>query len=188
MQYYNKHSKEFIDNTIACDMSFQYSMLEKYLALNDTILDIGFGSGRDSLYFSKNYNVYSIDPEESFVIHAKEMGLTNVFNTDVLNMDYIDKFNGIWACASLLHVKEDKLKDAFISCERALKDNGYMYVSFKYGDFCGLRQERYYIDLTEKSIKNYLPNNLCPVEYKITSDVRSDREDKWLNVILRKTK
>ena len=81
-----------------------------------------------------------------------------------------------------------ELKDAFISCERALKDNGYMYVSFKYGDFCGLRQERYYIDLTEKSIKNYLPNNLCPVEYKITSDVRSDREDKWLNVILRKTK
>ena len=41
---------------------FNYAFFEKYLS-NDTktILDIGFGSGRDSLYFSKKYDVYPND-------------------------------------------------------------------------------------------------------------------------------
>ena len=74
--YYKENKDEFINNTINCDMSFHYNMFEKYL--NDdakTILAIGFGSGRDSLYFSEKYEVYSIDPVEEFCEHAKNLGL-----------------------------------------------------------------------------------------------------------------
>ena len=62
-----------------------------------------------------------------------------------------------------------------------------MYCSFKYGNFQGERNGRYYIDLTEESIKNYLSNtNMEILEYMITSDARPNRSDKWLNVILKK--
>lgn len=187
--YYEKNSEKFIEETINSDMSVQYLMFEKYLKTNDYILDLGFGSGRDSLYFRKKYLVTSIDPVGSFVINAKKFGLTNVYQTSVLEMDFENHFNGIWACATLLHVDKSDLNLAFKKCAKALKNDGIMYVSFKYGDFEGLRNGRYYLDLTETSILHFLNDvNLKMLEYSITSDVRPNRNDKWLNVILKKCK
>lgn len=187
--YYEKNSEKFIEETINSDMSDQYLMFEKYLKTNDYILDLGFGSGRDSLYFRKKYLVTSIDPARSFVINAKKLGLTNVYQTSVLEMDFENHFNGIWACATLLHVDKSDLNLAFKKCAKALKNDGIMYVSFKYGNFEGLRNGRYYLDLTETSILHFLNDaNLKILEYSITSDVRPNRNDKWLNVILKKCK
>ena len=71
MNYYKEHAQEFINDTFECDMSKQYYFFEKHLKSKGTILDIGFGSGRDSLYFqSKGYEVYAIDPEEEFPSHS----------------------------------------------------------------------------------------------------------------------
>ena len=78
--YYKDNKDEFINSTINCDMSYHYNLFEKYLnSYAKTILDIGFGSGRDSLYFSKKYEVYSIDPVEEFCDNAKKIGLKMYF-------------------------------------------------------------------------------------------------------------
>lgn len=186
MSYYKDHSQEYIANTFVCDMSEQYSFFEKHLKEKSTILDIGFGSGRDSLHFkSKGYGVYSIDPEESFVAHAKEIGLQNVYQLKAEEIEFAGVFDGIWACASLLHVPSKDLKGVFKKCSTALKENGIMYVSFKQGDFEGERDGRFYLDLTESKLKNLLEDTgLVIREIKITKDVRSDREDVWLNALL----
>lgn len=184
--YYHEHSKEFIEDTFSADMSEQYCFFEKYLNRNGTILDIGLGSGRDSLYFkSKGYEVYAIDPEEEFVKHAMKMGLSNVFCLKAQDMEFDCTFDGIWACASLLHIGSNELKNVFVKCHKALKSNGIMYVSFKYGNFEGERSERYYIDLDERTILNFLVDTgLKVLDYYISQDVRPNRKDKWLNVIL----
>ena len=185
MTYYKEHAKEFIKDTFDCDMSEQYRFFEKYLNGKGTILDIGFGSGRDSLYFqSKGYDVYAIDPEDEFVKHGIKLGLKNVYQMKAEDINYVDKFDGIWACASLLHVSSMNLRKTFDRCSAALKDGGVMYVSFKYGVFEGERNGRKYLDLNEESIKKY--TNLSIVDIKITKDVRPNRLEKWLNVILRK--
>ena len=188
MDYYNKHSKEFIEGTINCDMTLQYNLFLKHLNKSaKTILDLGFGSGRDSLYFSKNYEVYSIDPTKVFCDNAIKLGLKNVECISAEEMTYNELFDGIWACASLLHIKGTNLNDCFKKCSKALKNDGVMYCSFKYGDFEGIRNERFFLDLNEESIKKYLNDtNLYIVEYSITDDVRVDRTDKWLNVIMKK--
>lgn len=49
--YYDINYKEYIQNTINCDMSNHYQKFIKYLPSNSKILDIGFGSGRDMIYF-----------------------------------------------------------------------------------------------------------------------------------------
>lgn len=188
MSYYKEHAKEFIENTFNCDMSEQYRFFEKYLNGKGIILDIGFGSGRDSLYFkSKGYLVYSIDPEEEFVKHAKDLGLSNVFCMKAQEMKFDNMFDGIWACASLLHSTSSELKDAIKKCHKALKNNGIMYASFKYGDFEGERNGRYYLDLNELSFNRYLiGNKLELIDISISEDVRPNKREKWLNILVRK--
>lgn len=186
MSYYSEHAQEFIDNTIDCDMSEQYRLFEKYLNKKGAILDIGFGSGRDSLYFkSKGYKVYSIDPEVKFVKHAKELGLDNVFLLHAEDMNFQNMFDGIWACASLLHIKSVDLNVVFKKCDCALKNNGIMYASFKYGEFEGVRNGRIYLDLNETNLISYLQStNLKVIRQLISKDVRPGREEKWYNVVL----
>ena len=185
--YYHSHSQEFIQDTLKADMSLQYHFFEVYLENKGKILDIGFGSGRDSLFFQeKGYEVYAIDPEEEFVQHGKELGLKNVYLLRAQDMDYKDMFDGIWACASLLHIPSKELKNVFTKCEEALKESGIMYVSFKYGNFEGKRNGRFYLDLTEEAIQKYTDMEI--LETVITMDVRPNRNEKWLNVILRKNR
>lgn len=186
--YYKDNKLEFIKNTINCDMSFHYNLFEKYLNNNaKTILDIGFGSGRDSLYFSNKYEVYSIDPVEEFCNHGKELRLKNVYCMKVQELVYANMFDGIWACASLLHIPSYELVDVLNRCYNALKYNGVMYCSFKYGEYEGERNGRFFLDLIEERFRQYVSKTKFQIlETCITEDVRQDRNEKWLNVILSK--
>lgn len=185
-EYYNKHAKSFIDDTFYADMKVQYNFFLKHMPNEGRLLDLGSGSGRDSLFFqSLGYSVVAVDPVEAFVANAKKLGIKEVIQSSVEDMDFENEFDGIWACASLLHVPTKKLNLAFKNCSKALKKNGILYVSFKYGNFEGKRNDRYYVDLTEESINQYLKDTgLTVVEIILTDDVRKDRKDKWFNGIL----
>ncbi|MEG2896052.1 MAG: SAM-dependent methyltransferase, partial [Niameybacter sp.] len=78
--------------------------------------------------------------------------------------------------------------DVFTRLARALKDGGILYASFKYGDFEGERNGRYFTDYTEARFAKLLEHfpELKWIEQGITIDKRPDREEKWLNVIVRK--
>ena len=190
-KYYEEHANDFIEGTINCDMSVQYNFFEKYLNKDSKrIMDLGFGSGRDSLYFkTKGYIVTSIDPTKEFCVKAKELGLNDIRCITAQEIDYNNEFDGIWACASLLHVPTKELNDVFNRCYKSLKKNGIMYCSFKYGNFEGIRRERFFVDLNEELLKEYIKNTGFIIkEFLITKDVRPDREESWLNVILKKGK
>ena len=105
-KYYKDHANDFIEGTINCDMSVQYNLFEKYLSKDSKrIMDLGFGSARDSLYFkSKGYQVTSIDPIKKFCVKAEKLGLDDIKCMTAQEIDYNEEFDGIWACASLLHV------------------------------------------------------------------------------------
>jgi SAM-dependent methyltransferase len=187
-EYYDNNAENFIVSTIECDMQEQYDLLEKYLKDKSTILDLGFGSGRDMLYFkSKGFEVSGIDYSEKFCEHAKEIGIKNVYNCSIMNFDSLVKFDAIWACASLLHIPKDDLELALKKCYNLLKDDGYMYVSFKYGDFEGEKKGRYFTYMTENLFRSYYQLvGFKFIETSISEDVRKDRNNKWLNVILKK--
>ena len=72
----------------------------------------------------------------------------------------------------------------------ALKDKGIIYTSFKYGDYEGERNSRYFTDFTLELFEEYIERvpELQIEEYWITGDVRPGRsKEKWLNLILRKS-
>lgn len=157
MKYYSEHNNEYIENTKNADMSNLYKFFEKYLSKDSKrIMDLGFGSGRDSIYFkSKGYDVLAIDPTLEFCEYGKQIGL-NVRCIKAEDLDYNNEFDGIWACASLLHVSSKDLNNVFNKCYKALNNNGIMYASFKYGSFNGIRDGRQFLDLNEELILNYI--------------------------------
>ena len=98
-------------------------------------------------------------------------------------------FDGIWACASILHVSKTELYLVLRKMCDALKSGGIIYTSFKYGEFEGNRYGRYFTDFTEISFQEYIRDisEFSIEEIWITGDVRPGRGDeKWLNLILRK--
>jgi len=95
----------------------------------------------------------------------------------------------LWACSSILHLPKNELKAVFMKMFKALKEDSIIYTSFKYGDFEGERNGRYFTDFTEKTFEKFVGeiDNLQVKEEWITGDVRPGRgEEKWLNVILQK--
>ena len=71
----------------------------------------------------------------------------------------------------------------------ALKSTGVIYTSFKYGEFEGVRNGRYFTDFTENSFQEFIAEipELTIEDQWITGDVRPGRGDeRWLNLILRK--
>lgn len=105
------------------------------------------------------------------------------------DLDEVEKYDGIWACASILHVKKAELPGILRKMSAAIKLNGIIYVSFKYGDFEGERNGRYFTDMTEDSMAQLLEiiPELSIEKQWITGDVRAGRGDeRWLNMILRK--
>ena len=188
MSYYSKHAKEYIDRTINVDMRDYYSIFLGYIESSSKILDVGFGSGRDSLYFSKlGYEVTSIDPIKEFCENGINLGLKDVKQMSIEDITYLNQFNGIWACASLLHLESSKLVDVFNKCYSSLKDNGVMYVSFKYGDYEGYIEDRYFTYLKEESFKDIISKTNFKIEKLwINESDKLNRDIKWLNIILRK--
>lgn len=185
MTYYSKHAKEYIESTIHADMSKEYQMVERYLQKGDAILDVGFGSARDMLYFqSKGYRVEGIDPEIEFVNHAKDLGL-NVKVGDIRSFSSDKKFKLIWCCASLLHLKREeifKTIDRLISC---LDDDGILFVSMKYSlQEDGIDDKgRYFTYFSDKDI-SLLPN---VIETSIKDDPTRD-DVRWVNVVMKTEK
>ena len=102
----------------------------------------------------------------------------------------MERYDGILACASILHVPSAALPDIFRRLKRAVKRDGIIYVSFKYGDFEGERNGRYFTDLTEERLKALLveADPIAPLAINdlwITSDARPGRNrEMWLNAIL----
>ena len=183
-QYYSNNYKEYISSTQNVDMTEHYNQFLPYLSKDAKILDIGFGSGRDMLYFaSKGFNVFGVDNVSEFVDNAKANGL-NIELCDFHNLPYVESFDGIWACASLLHSNDLSL--AFNNLYKALKVGGYIYLSMKYGKDSSIENGRFYQYVDEQKLKNLCENsNLSIVEIYNSEDLLK-RNNGWINAVLRK--
>ena len=191
LNYYDKDAESFVYDTIDVPFSDVHNHFTEYLPKGAYILDFGCGSGRDTKEFlSRGYKVDAIDGSAKLCeIATKNTGIP-VRNALFSELDEEEKYDGIWACSSILHLTKEELKTVFEKIHKATKRGGYIYTSFKYGSFEGYRNERYYTDFTEESFEVFIKDiaDLILIEEWVSSDVRPGRsDDKWLNLILKKT-
>ena len=190
LDYYNKNASSFAETTIDVDFQKTQKRFQKLLPMQGYILDFGCGSGRDTKYFlSQHFQVDAIDGSEELCRIASDYAGIKVEKMLFKELEEIEKYDGIWACSSILHLSKNELKAVFEKMIKALKRDGIIYTSFKYGDFEGERNGRYFTDFTEEKFEKFVQNieNVKLREEWITSDVRPGRGDeKWLNLILQK--
>lgn len=190
LAYYNTNAKIFTESTINVDFSsVQNKFLDK-LRSGAYILDFGCGSGRDTKYFLEiGYTVEAIDGSKELCKIASEYAGIEVKNMLFQDLQEVQKYDAIWACSSILHLSYTELVDVMKKIAVALKDKGLLYTSFKYGTYEGIRNGRYFIDMTEDSLEKLLQEvgGFEVEELCVTSDLRPGRGgEKWLNLFLRK--
>ena len=118
------------------------------------ILDLGCGSGRDTLAFRHlGFHVVPVDGSEGMCRIASESTGSEVRRLDFFDLDYVDEFDGVWACASLLHLRPEEIPEVMALVRRALRSGGVFFLSFKEGDFRGYRDGRWYTDMTSEGLR-----------------------------------
>lgn len=190
LKYYNENAQSFASGTVSVKFTeVQDKFLEK-LNPDAYILDFGCGAGRDTKYFlSRGYQVDAIDGLEQLCRIASEYTGIKVRQMLFQELDEKEKYDGIWACASILHLPKKQLREVLENMYAALKSEGWIYTSFKYGEFEGERNGRYFTDFTTDTFKDFIHDmhGLKIEEHWITGDVRPGRgEEKWLNLLLQK--
>ena len=188
MNYYDENAQEFFEGTVDADMSSHHQEFLKMLDENSCILDAGCGSGRDTKVFkSLGHNVVSIDASAEMCRIASNYTGVNIKQLRFQDINYNEIFDGIWASASLLHVPSRELDSVLGKLKDSLKDDGVFYASFKYGDFEGMRNERFFNDLTETEAREiFEKNDFKVLKTWITEDSRPERDEKWTNILVRK--
>ena len=190
LAYYNTNAKAFTESTINVDfVAVQNKFLNK-LNKGDYSLDFGCGSGRDTKYFlEQGYLVEATDGSKELCKMASSYTGIDVKHMLFQELQEVEKYDAIWACSSILHLPYEELVSVMKKMVISIKENGLIYTSFKYGSFAGVRNGRYFIDMTEDTLMELLQDvgGLELEELWITSDVRPGRgEEKWLNLFLRK--
>lgn len=190
IDYYEQKAKSFIEGTLNVNFTEIQEVFLELLPEKAVILDFGCGSGRDTKYFlEQGYSVDATDGSLEICKAASDYTGIKVKHMYFHELDECEKYNGIWACASVLHLKKQELPEIIQKMSTATKKNGIIYLSFKYGDFEGERNGRYFTDMTEETMSDLLRNfpELKVDKQWITGDVRAGRGDeRWLNMILRK--
>ena len=189
LDYYNHHVQSFISTTVSVNFK---PVQDKFIhALNGPkVLDFGCGSGRDTKYFLESgLQVTAVDGSETMCRYASEFTGIQVQNMLFQDLDAQNLYDGIWACSSILHLPKKELENVLCKMVEALHVGGITYTSFKYGNFEGERNGRYFTDFTIESFRDFIRkiDGVVLEEYWISDDVRPGRgEEKWLNVMLRK--
>ncbi|WP_281627828.1 class I SAM-dependent methyltransferase [Traorella massiliensis] len=190
IQYYNENAEQFINTTLDVNFTEIQDEFLSMLRKESYILDFGCGSGRDTKYFlERGFVVDAVDGSLEMCKRASEVTGIRVKHMLFDELNEINKYEAIWACSSILHLSYMQLVAVFNKMLKALKADGIIYTSFKYGDFEGFRNGRYFIDFDEEKLER-LKKDVPALEVEkmwITTDVRPGRdEEKWMNLILKK--
>lgn len=153
--YYEKNAAAYFEMTLRVDMTGIYDRFLGYVPEGGLILDAGSGSGRDTLAFLKrDYEVEAFDASAALCELSTRMTGIPARVLTFQEFERPPRYDGIWACASLLHVPKDELQDAVTRLIGALKPGGALYVSFKHGSGERISEDRrFYLDLDEATLR-----------------------------------
>lgn len=182
LEFYDADPEGYFDRTFHRNVSSSVERFVSRLPAGARILDLGCGSGRDTLRFrDMGFDVLPADGSEGMRRVAKERLGIDVVPMRFDELPWTDEFDGVWACSSLLHVPSADLPHVFSLVRRALMDGGMFFCSFKRGDFEGERDGRRYTDMTTDSLRRLLTSSGFAVS-DIWEEVGSDGTA-WVNSI-----
>lgn len=194
--HYTTHADAYAASTREVDMTPLYSRFLPHVPAGGRILDAGCGSGRDALAFrQRGHAVEAFDASRELATLASAHAGIPVRVMDFLQLgDDADArfdcpFDGIWACASLLHVAEAEQCEAWTRLWRLLAPGGVVYASYKLGE--GERVdalERPFTDATEPRLTGWTAHlpGVTQLRTWVTADLRPGESQAWLNALVQR--
>lgn len=190
LEYYARNAQDFFKSTCDKPMAEIYKDFLPLLPEKGHILDAGCGSGRDSRHFlSLGFSVDAFDASAEMAALATDYIGREVWCLSFDDIEGSKRYDGIWAAASLLHLPCTQLPKTLDHLSKALKDNGVLYASFKYGENEYMKEGRHFTPLNEKKVKALFEklDTLHLLRVWLSDDVRQERRgEKWLNLLARK--
>jgi len=122
------------------------------------VMDLGCGPGRDARYLdSKGFQVIGVDLSSELLNIAKKRVPKGLFyNLDIsgpLSTDWMEKFEGVWASASLVHVPLERLSSSIGQVRDVLVPDGIFYAKVMEGDCSEIRVSKRYGSTSENGEK-----------------------------------
>jgi SAM-dependent methyltransferase len=189
IDFYNRNGDDFFSRTKDLDMTFSYEPFLALVPAGGHILDAGCGSGRDTKAFlARGYGVTAFDASETMARLASENTGLPVLHMTFDDMTFENAFDGVWTCASLLHVPHAEMDGVFQKFIRALKPGGVWYLSFKVGAGEQIRSERLFSYFTEPGLREFIGRYpaLKLIQIWESADTRPEMQhERWLNAIVR---
>ena len=189
ISYYNNNAESFFTGTVNADMSLLHDRFLSLISDGGKILDAGCGSGRDSKAFiEKGFRVAAFDASAELAKFASEYVGVEIAVKEFADVNEVSCYDGIWACASLLHLPKSEVQPAIDNLWRALKPGGTFYLSFKFGDGERVQDGRHFTDADEQQMQLWFAKSpgFDKLETWITSDVRPGRSERWINALAMK--
>jgi SAM-dependent methyltransferase len=189
--YYDANAERYARDTLGLCMEPLYEPFLYHVPAGGHILDVGCGSGRDALAFQRRgFRTTAIDASSAMARLASERTGQTVVWLRVQDLRCENEFDGVWACASLLHVPAEEMDGVFARLTPALRPGGVWYMSFKLGEAEEVREGRLFSDYTEARLRQLVAKHplLALLRIWLTEDVRPGRRGRtWVNALVRKS-
>lgn len=188
--YYEKNAQGFVEDTLKVDMSAIRVRFIEHLPSNGLVLDAGCGAGRDiKAFLEMGFEVEAFDASSAMVDNASKYGSIEVRQSTFQDVVLTKKYDGIWCCASLLHVPKSQHSEILSKFADAMRLGSVIYLSFKWGKGEREVDGRFFADHTDKSLIGLLEasEKLEVVDVWDTRDLRPGREtERWINALARR--
>lgn len=188
VEFYNRNAAQFVETTRNVAMKPLYKSFLQCLQPGAKILDAGCGSGRDTAAFLKRgYQVSAFDASEKMCELASQYTGIHVQKLRLEDFHHQECYNGIWACASLLHLpveSQHKVVDEFL---KALSPNGVLYASWKYGSETYSQDGRFFCDMTPVTLREFFEKHPDINILKLWETPDFQKRKNWVNILVQKT-
>jgi SAM-dependent methyltransferase len=186
IDFYDANADAYFAETVDTDVGPLRDRFLKHLSPGGRILDAGCGSGRDALAFAKaGFVVTAFDGSAAMARLAARHCCGEVRHMTFAEVRWTGEFDGVWSCASLLHVPRAELPGVLARLANALRPGGVLFASFKLGTGDRVIGGRRFTDLTPQGLLDLMSQSALHVlDHWVSVDARPGREgEQWVSAI-----